>query len=175
MSAIDQVIGLPELLEQILLHLSMRELLLVQAVDTRFRSTIQHTASLRRKLWLDPRSTRATGVRFMANPLIMAPRAIYLGPGEQLTLYIRAKLLKVQNNGNRVARYPEGSWQHMFVLQPPNEARVWFHNTGDHILPDGFLGNASIPAGFRMGDLVGNTTLPGLELTGPVLHRLHSD
>ncbi|KAK0322498.1 hypothetical protein LTR82_006457 [Friedmanniomyces endolithicus] len=53
-SPASQVLQLPELLELILLHLSQKDLLLSQRVSRTFRSTINHSPTLQRALFLAP-------------------------------------------------------------------------------------------------------------------------
>ncbi|TKA41779.1 hypothetical protein B0A54_08205 [Friedmanniomyces endolithicus] len=53
-SPASQVLQLPELLELVLLHLSQKDLLLSQRVSPTFRTTITHSPTLQRALFLAP-------------------------------------------------------------------------------------------------------------------------
>ncbi|KAK4962501.1 hypothetical protein LTR10_000127 [Elasticomyces elasticus] len=54
MAATQRALGTPELLEQILLHLSLRELLTVKSVDGHFAAVIEGSAMIGKVLYLQP-------------------------------------------------------------------------------------------------------------------------
>jgi hypothetical protein len=52
--AVDKVLAIPELLEEILLNLPLRRLLLSQRVDKNFKDVIHGSFRIRKALWLEP-------------------------------------------------------------------------------------------------------------------------
>jgi len=60
-AATERVFRLPELLEAILIHLPMRDLLFVQRVDVRFRRLVSSSRMLRHALFLEPAPASING------------------------------------------------------------------------------------------------------------------
>ena len=56
-AARTKVLNTNELLEHILLHLPLRQLLFAQRVNKRFRATIRDTPRIKQALFIDPSST----------------------------------------------------------------------------------------------------------------------
>lgn len=72
MTAENSVFAIPELLENILLHLPERDLLLAQRVNRCFRNVTTASVHLQRKLFLtaDPKSKGGLATELKWNPLI---------------------------------------------------------------------------------------------------------
>lgn len=190
MSAKEQVLGLPELFERILLNLSTLELLLAQGVDHHFHNTIQDTPSLRQKLFLEPMRTNRPleEVRLEVNPLIVTTELE--GPAgndndaPRIDLLIKDEFLVVKafpcRVGGRTPTYVHGSWRKMYLIQPPIEAYIHFHHTGGgnsamYTFTSGFLGYAKVPAGSTMESIVRDSMYQGVFGRGPIMHMPDAD
>jgi len=148
-SAVHQVLHLPELLEQILLHSSQRDLLLSQRVSVCFRQTITSSHRLQKALFLIP------DWKLEDRTPVVSARSLRIGRPENNRLLLRAfpgcyptvtlVIVHDQNptgekSANSVHRswdvcisfpshgrpntspavlYPEASWRRMFLSQPP--------------------------------------------------------
>ncbi|KAF1827095.1 uncharacterized protein K489DRAFT_366292 [Dissoconium aciculare CBS 342.82] len=134
MSLAEQVFGVPELAELILLCASTADIVRLQQVNKTIYNTIRTSRALRRKLYLEPDSS----CEQTANPL--APDFFQRLPGMRKgTITVRVDVEKLwASTLNGVAQ----SWQDMFVSQPP--ATISLIATGDastsycrRIYPDG--------------------------------------
>lgn len=190
-SAVDQALHLPELLEQILLHLSQQDLLLSQRVSLAFRNTIVSSHRLQRALFLVPdwklegggplagvRSLRAS--RPENNRLLL--RA-FPGCYPTVTLVIvHDQNATGEKSANSVHRswdvcisfpshgrpntspavlYPEASWRRMFLSQPPCTSLHLVRRWQRNLLPAIVRED-----GIRMGEFVDEATKSSL--TGSV-------
>lgn len=72
--AVHEVFRLPELVEQILVHLDIRDLLRIQP-QSQFKTVINSSLALQRKLYLVP-ETRDSAARPELNPLLFDPRPV---------------------------------------------------------------------------------------------------
>lgn len=119
-SAVTRVFGVAELLENVLLHMDMRQLFVSQRVCRTWRDQINASKPLRAKLFLDaePSSSAATGsgvANVQTNPL--APDAI-----TQLYRYHLA--LSTQTEPPTKWRSVGASWRRMFLCSP-SQAQVY--------------------------------------------------
>lgn len=69
---------IPELLEEVVMHLPLRDILLCQRVDTHFRDVVQSSSNIKKVLFLEPATNKTIelgydhAVRPLFNPFLMS-------------------------------------------------------------------------------------------------------
>ncbi|KAI9877337.1 MAG: hypothetical protein M1830_000571 [Pleopsidium flavum] len=136
-SPVQRVFGVCELLENILLNLSMPDLLLVQRVCTVWKDTIAQSISLQRKLFLSPVapgpvSSKKNGLTLYDlkfNPLLRKIFHWKFVPYSSCSKVLLSDwgldspFGRIQMSAS--ARYcPSASWRNMLITQPPPEALI---------------------------------------------------
>lgn len=140
----DQVLHTPELLELILLHLPMRDLLLAQRTCQKFRNLIRTSPTLQQILYLKPLPESATPTStsptpnlssygtaepvtesWQRNPLLISPFLPWFNRTrckikfDLTTLDVFENSALAKPNLRSIFLTPEASWRQMLVVQPP--------------------------------------------------------
>lgn len=138
-----QVFAIPELLENILIYLPMRDLLLAQSISRTFHTAIHNIPSLQEKLFFRARRVRAGDndkIRDV-NPMLHPDHApwfnatLYVahGPGQSVVSLKASEdncLIRLEdrpdNSNKRLQSFlrKEASWRRMLPTQPPPKS-VW--------------------------------------------------
>lgn len=112
-----------ELLEQILLHLPMRDVLLAQRVCTRWRSVIIHSNRLQRALYFVPSPIPSGSCPpLVHNPLIASAFAAYFSfpTANYRKPYNTYVILKsTEKPWEDSVKRKDASWRRMLIAQPP--------------------------------------------------------
>ncbi|GME22633.1 f-box domain protein [Neofusicoccum parvum] len=173
----DQVFRTPELLELILLHLPMRDLLLAQRVCQTFRTLVRTSPTLQQALFFKPLpatalpqpsspsylrshpSRKPTAESWERNPLLIPDFWPWFDRDDPTNKYSPTlrdpdtlKTLPLATE-RRVWLRPEASWRRMLVVQPPVgqlEMMRMFHGMSCDDLADGTL---CLGQGLTMGVL----------------------
>ncbi|KAK6417935.1 hypothetical protein LTR81_008825 [Elasticomyces elasticus] len=128
MAAATQVLGLPELVEIILLGLPTRDLLFAQKVCKTFKDVIDRSKSIQKALFFLPGT--ADDVNFNPQDIHQYDR---LGEAPQKTVVSNSLLFKL--NGifvlkSKIVRCrAQGSCARMLLTQPPEPAIIWYHSS----------------------------------------------
>ncbi|KAK6436967.1 hypothetical protein LTR95_006835 [Oleoguttula sp. CCFEE 5521] len=147
MSAASQVFGLYELLENILHHSEMRDVLLHQRISKTFKSIIDGSSSLQEKLFFKPtRFTDAKGHEvepvpnvllldtFLARHSIISNASASNDGMEELSAPVKRHQIIVFQEIWRKCRVsqrkPKGSWARMLLLQPPIHENIQYLGQG---------------------------------------------
>lgn len=129
-TATRKVLGAQELLEQILINMDVRTLLLAQRVDRRWNATIVSSSDLQIKLFFKPATFEqaknicmnmdsiviARSEYYIPNPLVLG--RIDHGEDQNATFLIQAAVIDTRDSSPSAA----GSWSRMLVTQPPYNA-----------------------------------------------------
>ena len=124
-SSTPEPLQIVELLEQILLHLPMRDLLLAQRVCTRWHSLVTQSKRIQRALYFLPAATPITGLRYPFNPLLACAFADYfyfspfMEPIYIASGYLDIILKSTSKQWDESITRKEASWRKMLVCQPP--------------------------------------------------------
>ncbi|KAK4917190.1 mitochondrial 2-methylisocitrate lyase [Elasticomyces elasticus] len=127
-SMATQVLGLPELVEIILLGLPTRDLLFAQKVCKTFKDVIDRSKSIQKALFFLPGT--ADDVNFNPQDIHQYDR---LGEAPQKTVVSNSLLFKL--NGifvlkSKIVRCrAQGSCARMLLTQPPEPAIIWYHSS----------------------------------------------
>ena len=122
----SKVFGNSLIIENILSHLSIPELLQAQRIHSQFKTTIEQSASLQRQLFFKPITTHDAGKE---TPYWNPPLARLFAPLFSLYRYVDDESFetfgemtlywdKIPDMRERILR-PEASWRRMFPVQPP--------------------------------------------------------
>lgn len=127
----DQVLGIQELFEKILINMDPKTLLLAQRVSLHWEYTIKNTSELQVKLFMKPSKNDDDAVSMcleldslcvhgdegyaVLNPLLLSPSAA--SEPDEARFLLRPKIIAAIDSG-KVATH---SWARMLVSQPPPE------------------------------------------------------
>ncbi|ORY13921.1 hypothetical protein BCR34DRAFT_249237 [Clohesyomyces aquaticus] len=169
-AACTTVLSVFELLEQILLNLSMLDLLLAQAVCMRWHTVIQTSPRIQRALYFLPREVppSPTPADFKPNPVLAAAFADNFEFSKPMGLYhiwqrnpkapkefcTEILLHNTMDSWEEAIKYKNASWKRMLVIQPPviHVTVLDLRVAPDY--DDCFVEWADDAAGVRMGDIL---------------------
>ncbi|OCL15321.1 hypothetical protein AOQ84DRAFT_49271 [Glonium stellatum] len=120
-----RVLDTPELLESILLHLPLQDLLHSQRVSRQFHAAITSSPSIQQALFLRAKRRKSSPNEWEINPLFrkaFLPWFLYPEPNcPILPNYDTLELLDCNSTKQKRIAYarPEASWRRMFFMQPP--------------------------------------------------------
>lgn len=160
MAPIHQVFGTAELLEAILLHLPIRDALLLQQLRIAWHDTITSSAELQRALFLRPvlqrsvvntKNPRSADKRIHNMTLSTTCNQVPNKPGSKalFTSFLPIEkcganfsyLLTARCLPKYYSDYRTANWQNMLICQPPRETEHFFFNsTSDSASYDTFMG-----------------------------------
>ena len=134
MAATRQVLGTAELLEAILLHLPIRDAILVQQLCKNWFDAITSSIELQRALFLRP--TKSLGKDQVHNMTLSTSCTSLLGEPDTRTLITSvlpiekytATSYKLKTGGSLPEVSGAASWQKMLMCQPPREMEQFFIN-----------------------------------------------
>ena len=146
-----RVLGTPELLEAILLRLPTQDLLLSQRVNKQFKDTITQSMRLQQALFLAPAPVSVSGTEAIINPLLVLSKLRrirftrdgqdaqiryfrHFGPNpfvreaairdQPSSIFLQLTPDRVKNMSEQMEIYRSGSYERMFLNQPPCNVRV---------------------------------------------------
>jgi len=161
--------GTPEILEQILLELPIKDILLVQRVNKTFHATVTDSPRLQQAVFLKPVPGKPLHRRYdeISTPWAEGPEdpkcyTILRNPwyGTLVQLY---KTPPTTHAARDAVGRPEASWRRMHVCQPPITA-IWVNDDNGY-----YSGLALDPVGHR------TNTCPGGVFTGaPAIEDLEN-
>ncbi|KAK5691307.1 hypothetical protein LTR17_025693 [Elasticomyces elasticus] len=130
MAAAQQVLGLPELVEIVLLGLPTRDLLLTERVCKTFKGVMDRSKNIQKALFFLPGT--ADDVNFNPQDIHHYDR---LGKAPLKTVVSNSLLLKLKSTtfvlrSKVLGRGAQGSCARMLLAQPPEPAVIWHYSSG---------------------------------------------
>ncbi|KAK5736213.1 hypothetical protein LTR17_007553 [Elasticomyces elasticus] len=130
MAAAQQVLGLPELVEIVLLGLPTRDLLLAQRVCKTFKDVIDRSKNIQKALFFLPGT--ADDVNYNPQDIHHYDR---LGKRPLKTVVSNSLLLKVKGTefvlrSKVLGRGAQGSCARMLLAQQPEPTMIWYYYSG---------------------------------------------
>jgi hypothetical protein len=158
-TAATRVLDTPELLEAILLHLPLRDLLHSQRVSCQFQATVTSSPSIQRALFFRANRRKFGPQEWDINPLLreaFLPWFLYPKSEMDLPKFETFEFLDWNSSEQKQIAYarPEASWRRMFFIQPPPQKLTvkQYHNSmgGDSEAAGELLFDADENDGVRM-------------------------
>ncbi len=126
-----RLLSIPELVQMVLFHLSLHDLLRVQRVCHLWKDTTEHSLDLEKKLFFQPISDTSREAEL--NPLLqdVFPQIFHLY-SDHWHKYVASRedfaLINWFNNPSRRDRVlrPEASWRRMLPIQSPTKIQHFF-------------------------------------------------
>lgn len=166
-SAPEKALGVNKLLENILSHLPMKDLIHAQSVCKQWRAVIDGSKVLGQHLFLENKAVdlkplrRCTSMACLGSdhhmvyhfpeqdlhPLL--PRSGYISPSSRINFSMEYDDVMCMRSWR--SSWPSGQWKDMFAVQPPaTSATIEVLSLGDKEQVE-----ITNPAGIRLGDIVG--------------------